>query len=68
MAPTIKEFEKFKSTWDSLNKSNFKGLDLKPWMKEQLDIIIPFIKSLLESEKQPRDDYKECLEFMSNLI
>ena len=64
MAPTIKEFEKFKANWDSLDKSNFKGLDLKPWMKEQLDIIIPFIKSLLESKKQPRDDYKECLELV----
>ena len=27
-------------------------------------IIVPFIKSLLESEKQPRDDYRECLELV----
>ena len=64
MAPTFKEFENFGKAWDDMDKNNFHCLDIKPWMKEQRDIVVQYIRSLLESEKQPRDDYKECLELV----
>ena len=66
MSPSYTEFENFKAKWDTLDKNNFKFLDpkKKPWMKEQRNIVVAFISSLLKSEKQPRDDYKECLELV----
>ena len=33
-------------------------------MKKDQNKVVPFLTSLLESEKQPRDDYHECLEFV----
>ena len=39
-------------------------LRLKQWMKSHQKRVVDFCLHLLSSEKQPRDDYKECLELI----
>ena len=53
-----------KKNWEKLDKNNFEYLNPKSWMKPWRLEVIQFLKSLLESEKQPRDDYRECIELV----
>ena len=64
MAPHYKDFENFAALWAKLDKNNFEILDPKPWMKKIRNKIVPILTAVLESEKQPRDDYKEVLELV----
>ena len=56
--------ESFRKKWDTLDKNNFEYLNPKSWMKPWRLEVIQFLKSLLDSEKQPRDDYRECIELV----
>ena len=64
MAPHYLDFEKFKKVFPNLDKEKFDILKPKQWMSQQIKIIIEFCQFILSSEKQPRDDYKECLELV----
>ena len=66
MAPHYKDFENFAGLWDTVDKTDFQFLDPKgmPWMKKHRNRVVPILKSILESENQPRDDYKEVLELV----
>ena len=63
MEPSFTDFGKFKSVWEKIDQNNFEILDPRPWMKKHRAKVIPFLISLLES-KQPRDDYRECIELV----
>ena len=64
MEPSYAEFREFQKKWDTLDKNNFEYLNPKSWMKPWRLEVIQFLKSLLDSEKQPRDDYRECIELV----
>ena len=66
MEPCFTEFGKFQKVWENLDKNDFDFLnpESKSWMKKHRNKVVPFLTSLLESEKQPRDDYRECLELV----
>ena len=64
MEPSYAEFKQFQKSWDTLDKNNFVQLNPKSWMRPWRLKVIQYLKSLLESEKQPRDDYRECIELV----
>ena len=62
MAPHYQDFEHLKNIFPGLDKSKFEILRLKQWMKPHQKRVVEFCLHLHSSEKQPRDDYKECFE------
>ena len=66
LEPSYAEFRQFQKSWDKIDKDNFEHLDpkRKPWMRPHRAKVVAYLKSLLESEKQPRDDYRECIELV----
>ena len=62
MSPFYQDFKSFKTLYDSLDKKRFEMLEPKQWMKPQINHIVEFCQFTLSAEKQPRDDYKECLD------
>ena len=64
MSPHYEDFKNFQKLFPGLDKSNFDFLGLKQWMKPHQKRVVDFCLHLLNSQKQPRDDYKECLELI----
>ena len=64
MSPHYEDFKNFQKLFPGLDKSKFDILGLKQWMKPHQKRVIDFCLHLLNSQKQPRDDYKECLELI----
>ena len=66
MGPEYEPFKELKKLWPELDQSEYSILESKPWMKnileERRDKVIEFCKYTLSIEKQPRDDYRECLD------
>ena len=72
MSPFYKDFEDFQASWDDIDKNNFEFLNPnrneRKWMKEIRNRVVSILESILQSEKQPRDDYKEVLELVLILL
>ena len=62
--PNVPLFQRFKKSWNDMNKSDYKsgfhGQKVSEKLSNQIEEIDNFIKKLL-NEIQPRDDYKELL-------
>ena len=61
MAPYYQDFKQFQKLYPSLDKKKVEELKIKQWMKPQRNHVVELCQVLLE-ERQPRDDYKECLD------
>ena len=64
MEPSFTDFGKFKNVWEKIDQNDFEMLDPKPWMHKIRKKVVPFLTSLLAAKKQPRDDYRECIELV----
>ena len=61
MAPHYNDFKVFQQSFPNLDKKNYHILEPKQWMNPHINRVVEFCHFILNSEKQPRDDYLECL-------
>lgn len=64
-SPITLLFKKFQTEWPEIVQDNYKtGMEderIRTVLETRIDDIASFINSILNSEKQPRDDYREFL-------
>ena len=63
-SPYYQKFKDFKGNWNNFEKTKFDVLKIEPWMQPRVLEVVQFCQNTLNSEKQPRDDYKECIELV----
>jgi hypothetical protein len=65
--PEIRIFMPFKSVWNDVIRSNYRGLELQPGTVF-VESTISFLKDVEERETQIRDDYRELIELTMILL
>ena len=61
-SPDNLQFKEFQAQWDKLDKAKFHGLPPDKNLGAKRNQVVVFLKAVLQREKQPRDDYRECIE------
>ena len=63
-SPEILQFKVFQVEWPTLDKSKYHGLTPDKRLQTKRNQVVAFLKDVLQREKLPRDDYKECVELV----
>ena len=68
MSPVYSDFQEFYNQWDDIKNNIFEGLTISPQWRRKAKKMVDFCNLHLARDKLLRDDYKEIIGIILNII